>query len=102
MHEALTELLEELGTVVESLEASIPSDEPLGIVHNNYSSPCVTKRDLTEEVQSLVEFIEDHETENLGDAETRISDFMQRLRFISSQTIPNMWANASQTVPAFS
>ena len=101
MHEALTELQTRLETVIEGLQSHIPSDEPFGNAHDNWTFPGLSKAELTEEVQSIIDFIEDHEADDLGDSETRITDYIRRLDLLISQTIPNMWGNAGQAVPAF-
>ena len=101
MHEVLTDLQTRLKTVIEGLQSRIPSDEPFGNAHNDWTFPCLSKAELTEEVQSIIDFIEDHEADDLGDSETRITDYVRRLDHLISQTIPNMWDNAGQAVPAF-
>ena len=101
MHEALQDLQNQLRNLIEGLESYIPSDEPFGNAHNNWSFPSVSKAELTEEVQSIIDLIEDHETDDLGDAEPRIRDYVRRLEHLYNQTIPNIWGSAGQAVPAF-
>lgn len=83
------------------LQANIPSDEPFGNAHNNWSFPGLSKIELIEEVESIIDFIKDHETEDLGEFEQRIYDYKRRLNHLYNQTIPNMWGSASHAVPAF-
>ena len=101
MHEALKDLQNQLGNLIERLQSHIPSDEPFGNAHNNWSFPSVSKAELTEEVQSIIDLIEDHETDDLGDSETRIRDYVRRLDHLHNQTVPNLWSNAGQAVSAF-
>ena len=101
MHESLTAIQEELEQVIEKLESSVPSDVPFGIAHNNWSFPGLSKNELIEEAQSIIEFIDDHETDDLGDSESLITDYNRRLKHLHSQTIPNMWGNLGQAVPAY-
>lgn len=101
MHEALKVLQKRLEDLITALQSNIPNDEPFGNAHNNWSSPGVSRAELTEEVQSIINLIEDQETDDLGDLETRIRDYVRRLDHLHSQTIPNMWHNAGQAVAAF-
>ena len=101
MHEALTNIQERLNMVIAQLQSTVPNDEPFGNAHNNWSFPCLSKVELVEDVQSLIDFIEEHETDELGDSEPRITDYIRRLDHLSSQTIPNMWNGAANAVPAF-
>ena len=52
-------------------------------------------------MESIIDFIKDHETEDLGNFEQRIYDYERRLNHLCNQTIPNMWGNANYAVPAF-
>ena len=101
MHEALKDLQNQLENLIEGLQSNIPSDEPFGNAHNNWSFPAVSRAELTEEVQSIIDLIEDHETDDLGDFETRIRDYGHRLDHLQNQTIPHIWTNAGQAVAAF-
>ena len=101
MHEALKDLQNHLEDLIEGLQSNIPNDEPFGTAHNDWSFPAVSRAELTEEVQSVIDLIEDHETDDLGDFETRIRDYGRRLDHLHTQTIPNIWGNAGQAVAAF-
>lgn len=101
MHDALSNIQNELKTLIDMLQAQIPNDEPFGNAHGNWTFPGLSKNELIEEIQSTINFIDDHETENLGEFEQRIYDYERRLIHLYNQTIPNMWNNAGQAVPAF-
>ncbi len=101
MHEALKGTQERLHTVIEQLQSTVPNDEPFSNAHNNWSFPGVSRAELVEEVQSIVQFIDDHETDDIGESETRIADYQRRLDHLASQTVPNIWNQAGQAVPAF-
>ena len=101
MHEVLNDLRSQLENLIEGLQANIPNDEPFGNAHNNWSFPAVSRVELTEEVQSIIDLIDDHETDDLGDLETRIRDYGRRLEHLQVHTIPQIWGNAGQAVAAF-
>ena len=101
MHEALIQIQEKLEIVINQLQSSIPNDEPFGIAHNNWSSPGLSRVELVEEVQSIIDWIEDNETDDLGESESRVTDYTRRLDYLQSQTVPNIWDNAPKAVPAF-
>ena len=101
MHEALIQIQEQLKVVINQLQSAVPNDEPFGIAHNNWSFPGISREELVEEVQSIIDVIEDNETDDLGDSESRITDYIRRLNHLHSQTVPQIWGNAAQAVPAF-
>lgn len=101
MHEELVELRTRLNAAIEGLQSNIPNDEPFGNVHNNWSFPGLCRAELIDEVQSILDLVEDREIDDLGEAGPRISDYVRRLDHLVQQTIPNMWGNAGQAVPAF-
>ena len=57
-----TRVTKELEMLIEQLQSSVQSDEPFGIAHGNWSFPAISKVDLVEDVQSVIDFIEDHVT----------------------------------------
>ena len=101
MHEALSNIQNELKTLIDMLQANVPSDEPFGNAHNNWSFPGLSKIELIEEVEFVINFIKDHETEDLGKFEQRIYDYERRLNHLCNQTVPRMWGNENYAVPAF-
>ena len=101
MHQSLTDILERLQTTIETLESTVPSDDPFNIAHNNWTYPGISRIELIEEAQSVIDLIESNETEDLGDFEPRITDYIRRMDHINSQTIPSMWGSAQYAVPAF-
>lgn len=101
MHESLRSIQEQLMAVIQQLQATVPDDQPFGVAHNNWSFPSLTRAELVEETQSIIDLIEDHETDDLGDAEERITDYIRRIAHLHQQTVPNMWGNAGQGVAAF-
>lgn len=49
----------------------------------------------------VVDLIDDRGADDLGKAEARIQDYVRRLTHLHANTIPNLWANANQAVPAY-
>lgn len=101
MHVALINIKSQLELVVTRIDSSIPSDEPFGIVHNNWSFPELTRLELKEEAQSIIDLIDAHGGDDVGHHEVRLRDYERRLVYLQSSTIPQIWGNAGQAVPAF-
>ncbi|SCV00585.1 conserved hypothetical protein [Cupriavidus necator] len=101
MHQALVKIQDELQKVISQLQKSVGSDEPLGNVHNNWSFPGLTRSELVEEAQSIIDLIDEHGGDDLGSAEARIQDYVRRLTHLHSQTVPNLWGNGNQAVSAY-
>src|SRR3546814_4085177 len=62
--------------------SSIPNDEPFGNAHNNWSFPGLTRVELMEDAQSVLDSITDHDEANLGEAESRLQDYIRRLQHL--------------------
>ena len=101
MHETLELLQERLEDVTEALESQIPSEDPIGVAHANWSFACVSKTELIQDVQSVIDFIDGHETDELDESEALMKDYIRRLDHLVTHTIPQMWGNAGQAIPAF-
>ncbi len=101
MHSALTSVKSQLEVVVTRLDSSIPNDEPFGNAHSNWTFPGLTRLELKEEAQSIIELIDEHGGDDVGHYEVRLKDYERRLQHLQLHTIPQIWGNASQAVPAF-
>ena len=101
MHETLTSLQEQLAQVVTKFNTTITTNEPLGIIHNNWSFVGLTRDELAAEAQSIIDLIYAYESDDLGDAATLLQDYIRRIKFLHENTIPNLWANANTAVPAY-
>ena len=102
MHSTLTAILGQLNSIVAQLGSTIPNDEPFGSAHNNWSFPGLNRADLIEEADSLIQAIEQHPTDELQeDHVVALKDYVRRLNYLHTQTIPNLWGNAAPAVSAF-
>ena len=99
MHQALANIITELETLNVEIDSIIPNEEPFAIVQGNWKFPNLTKSELKEDVQSIIDLIRDHETDDLGEAENRLVDYQRRIQFFRSNTLPNLYSSA---VPAVS
>ena len=101
MHQALVEVRARLQIAIQALQSTIPDDRSFANAHNNWTFPGLSRSELIEEVESLIELVDDHDEDDLGEAETRIADYAPRLDHLVSQTIPNIWGNSAQALPPF-
>lgn len=101
MHQTLISIKKHLESIIAQVKSSVTSDEPFGNAHGNWSFPGLTRSELIEEAQSIVELIEDQGSENLGDSEVRLQDYVRRLQHLQQNTVGQLWGNAGQAVPAY-
>ena len=101
MHQTLTKIQEHLGSVIAHVQSAVPSEEPFGNAHGNGSFPGLTRAELIEEAQSIVDLIEDQGGDDVGDHEVRLQDYARRLQHLQQQTVSQLWSNAGQAVPAY-
>ncbi len=101
MHPTLTTINDRLKNVITQVQATVPSDEPFGNAHANWSFPGLTKAELIEEAQSIYDLIESEGGNELNDQEARLNDYIRRLEFLVQHTIPQLWGSAAAAVPAY-
>jgi hypothetical protein len=101
MHQSLINIQQQLERVIAQLQSTVPSDEPFGNAHGNWSFPGLTRAELIEEAQSIIDLIEDEGADEVGDHEARLTDYIRRLTYLQQQTIPNIWSNAAAGVSAY-
>lgn len=101
MHEALADIQKRLTSIIAQMKSTVSSDEPFGNAHGNWSFPGLTRSELIEEAQSIIDDINDFGVDELGDNDSIIKDYSRRLQHLEQQTIPNMWGSANQAVPAY-
>ncbi len=101
MHKTLKAIQARLGEVVSQVQAAVPNDEPFGNAHGNWSFPGLTRAELIEEAEAIVDLIEERGGDDLGEHEARLQDYVRRLQHLQQQTVGQLWANAGQAVPAY-
>ena len=71
MHQTLTTIQTHLENLITQVQSTVPNDEPFGNAHSNWSFPGLTRAELIEEAQSIVNLIEDQGSDNrIGQART--------------------------------
>jgi hypothetical protein len=101
MHESLLNIQQQLEKVIAALRSAIPSDEPFSNAHGNWTFPGLTRDELINEAQSLIDLIEDEGADDVGAQEPLLADYIRRLQYLAQTTIPNLWPNAAAGVPAY-
>ena len=101
MHKTLVSLKAQLEQIKAQLNATIPNDDPFGNAHGNWSFPGLTRVELIEQAQSLIDLIDAKGGDELGEYQARLNDYVRRLQHLHQQTIPNLWNNANQAVAAY-
>lgn len=101
MNDILQALVNELDEINKLILNSIPNDEPFGIAHNNWSFPGLTRIELSNIITSLAEEIKLQGKNDFEENKDRLSDYIRRLQFLRSQTIPQLWGNSATAVPTF-
>lgn len=100
MHSTLEEIQKRLVQIINQVKSVMPNDDPLGNAHNNWSFPGLTKTELVEEAQSIIDLIEESGADDLGEHDARLKDYLRRLQHLQKQTVPQIWNNA-QAVSAY-
>lgn len=101
MHKTLKAIQACLEEVISQVRSAVPNDEPFGNAHANWSFPGLTRAELIEEAQAIVDLIEEQGGDELGDHEVRLQDYVRRLQHVQQHTVGQLWGNAGQAVPAY-
>ncbi|WP_172196518.1 hypothetical protein [Niveibacterium sp. COAC-50] len=101
MHETLSNLCGELEQLSASVRAVNVESRAISVATGNWSFPAVSLGDLAYRAEVLQSYIETHTTEDLGELVGILDAQVTRLRFLRANTVPQLWANAAQAVPAY-
>ncbi|TYK68827.1 hypothetical protein FSY59_20630 [Comamonas sp. Z3] len=101
MHETLENINVQLKQVIAKVQSHVPSAQPFGIAHGNWSFPGLTSEELAAEAQSLIDLIDEHNADQLGEAESILQDYVRRIKFLHEHTVPSIWGNAGTGVPTY-
>ena len=93
MHATLLETQSRLKNLIIQIQSVVPSDEPLGIAHGVWNLPGLTRSELIEEAQSLIDLIDERGSDGLQGSDARLKDYGRRLDFIQIHTIPQIWGS---------
>lgn len=101
MHPTLVGLSNELQLLATAVTAAMPNNEPLNVVHSNWSFPGLTREELVQRAKDIVELISARGTDTLGSHEVQLADFVRRLTFLRGNTVPQLWSNGGAAVPVY-
>lgn len=101
MHETLEKINTELQQVVARVQSHVPAGQPFGNTHNNWTFPGLTSEELAAEAQSLIDFIDENSSDDLGEIDNVLQDYVRRIKFLHEATVPNIWGNAGSGVPTY-
>ena len=101
MSPILLDIKTELNEIINQLESSIPNDEALNYAQGHWAFPGITKAELIAEAKSLISLIEDKGNDEVDDKDGALARYLRALEFLSANTVPQIWGNANDAVPAY-
>lgn len=101
MHPILEEISAKLSQLADQITKTIKSNDPLSIVHNNWSFPGVTRDELAQVAKNIGVLIECRGSDVLIRNETLLADYGRRIDFLKSNTVPQIWGNSAVAVPTY-
>ena len=101
MSPILLDIKTELNEIINQLESSIPNDEALNYAQGHWAFPGITKAELIAEAKSLISLIEDKGNDEIDDKDGALARYLRALEFLSANTVPQIWGNANDAVPAY-
>lgn len=101
MHATLQNLQAKLDSIINRIQSTIPNEEPIGIAHNSWNFPAITKSELIQEAKLIIDVINTKPIDSLGTHEQVLTDYIRRLTFLEASTVPQLWGNAPQAIPAY-
>lgn len=103
MHATLTTIQSHLRKLISQIQGVVPNDEPLGVAHNSWNLPGLTRAEFIEAAQSLIDLIDDRGTDGIESAvDVRLQDYGRRLEFLRANTVGQFWGgNGGQAASAY-
>jgi hypothetical protein len=101
MHSTLVAIRDKLAQLVTQVQGAIPNNEPFGNAHNNWSFPGLTKSELLEAAQSLVDLINERGGDDIGQTDAQLKDYVRRVEFLRASTAGQLWPQAGPAVSAY-
>lgn len=100
MHKTLEAIRSQLDAIIAQLK-QFPNDQPFSNAHGNWTFPGLTGTELVEEAQSIISDMVAANPQAVGSQEARLVDYVKRLEFLRTNTVPQIWGSANQAVPAY-
>lgn len=101
MHPILVSIKNELLALAAQIQSSVPNNEPLNVVHGNWSFPGITRDELAQESTFLIQLIDQRGGDTLKTNEALLTDYVRRLAYLRGNTVPQMWGSAMNAIPAY-
>lgn len=101
MNQTLLDIKKELNSISEQLESSISSDEALNYARGHWAFPGITKAELITETKNLISLIDSKGNDEIDDKDGALARYLRALEFLSANTVPQIWGNANDAVPAY-
>ncbi len=101
MSQILLHIKNELNDIISQLESSISSDEALNYARSHWAFPGITKAELITETKNLISIIENKSNDEIDDEDGTLARYLRALEFLRSNTVPQIWGNANEAVPAY-
>ena len=101
MNQTLLDIKKELNSITEQLESFISSDEALNYARGHWAFPGITKAELITETKNLISLIDSKGNDEIDDKDGALARYLRALEFLSANTVPQIWGNANDAVPAY-
>jgi hypothetical protein len=88
MHETLTKICESLRLIAANVDAQVTHNDPFS--NGSWSHPGLTKRELIEDAEKIIELIEARGGDELGEYGDRLLSYESRIEQLIKNTIPQL------------
>lgn len=101
MQPTLTVLRAEIAKVATQVK-NLPSNDPFNMAHNNGYAPGLTRDELAQMADNLIDLIDNHAGEDVDANELLLVDYLRRLEFLRTNTIDQIWGeNCAPAVTSY-
>lgn len=103
MKELLTDIINELNDIIENINTQVSSVDGFNYSQRNWNVAGISKLELINEAQQIIKFIQFAEIlpNRVEESKLILDRYLQSLKFLRQYTIPNLWGNSAQAVPAY-
>lgn len=101
MHATLESIKKELTQIAADVKSTITSNEPFNVVHANWAFPGITRDELADTANALIELIDLHAEDELSADTSLLDDYIRRLTFLRTNTIAQIWGSPVNGISAY-
>lgn len=103
MQKMLTDIINELNEIIDSINSNVTNVDGFNYSHRSWNIPGISRLELVNEAKRVVSFLQTVEIDpqEVDAAKLILERYLKSLQFLRQHTVPQLWGNSQQAVPAY-